>query len=342
LPIRVEAAAWGPHPVSFELVGAWMPPRVQKAVDPPGWFWAWILPPLCAGLLLAARNLVQQRADWRGALRLGCFAAAMHLAAWMLAGHHVPQFDPESRQLMTVLGVAGFDAFGTMLFYLALEPFLRRRWPWRLTSLNRILAGRWRDPLVGRDLLLGLLAGCVLAFLSRLGPALASLLGTPAPAPIAHMIEPMGLSFRELANVGLTILFALFFFTQIFLLSLVLRKPALYWPGFVLIAMVVMSILASQSAGASPLSIGLTALLIGLRAAVLASVMARIGVLALGCAIVSGGFLNTAVPLTSDAGVWYFGQGVTGALIVLALAVFGFVTATAGRPLFRQGFFGDA
>ena len=40
-------------------------------------------------------------------------------------------------------------------FYLALEPFIRRRFPRALVSWSRLLAGRWRDWMVGRDVLLG-------------------------------------------------------------------------------------------------------------------------------------------------------------------------------------------
>ena len=44
--------------------------------------------------------------------------------------------------------------------YLALEPYVRRRWPEALIGWNRMLAGRWKDPRVGRDvLLLGLMVG---------------------------------------------------------------------------------------------------------------------------------------------------------------------------------------
>ena len=44
------------------------------------------------------------------------------------------------------------------LIYIALEPFLRRRWPHRIISWNRLLRGNLRDPLVGRDILIGALA----------------------------------------------------------------------------------------------------------------------------------------------------------------------------------------
>jgi serine/threonine-protein kinase len=43
--------------------------------------------------------------------------------------------------------------------YIALEPYVRRRWPATLVSWSRLLAGRFRDPLVGRDVLVGCLAG---------------------------------------------------------------------------------------------------------------------------------------------------------------------------------------
>jgi hypothetical protein len=43
--------------------------------------------------------------------------------------------------------------------YLAVEPFVRRRMPELLTSWTRLVSGGWRDPLAGRDVLIGVLAG---------------------------------------------------------------------------------------------------------------------------------------------------------------------------------------
>ena len=47
------------------------------------------------------------------------------------------------------------------------------------------------------------------------------------------------------------------------------------------------------------------------------------------------------MPPTADVNAWYFGRGLVGAAVVLGLGVYGFVTATGGRRLFREGFFGD-
>ena len=44
-------------------------------------------------------------------------------------------------------------------FYLALEPYIRRTWPELLVSWARILSGEFTDPIVGRDLFLGILLG---------------------------------------------------------------------------------------------------------------------------------------------------------------------------------------
>ena len=41
------------------------------------------------------------------------------------------------------------------IFYMALEPYVRRIWPEMVISWSRLLAGRWFDPLVGRDVLAG-------------------------------------------------------------------------------------------------------------------------------------------------------------------------------------------
>jgi serine/threonine-protein kinase len=54
------------------------------------------------------------------------------------------------------------------LLYVALEPFARRRFPKTLISWKRLLAGRIRDPLVGRDILVGAALGTLSAVILRL------------------------------------------------------------------------------------------------------------------------------------------------------------------------------
>ena len=54
------------------------------------------------------------------------------------------------------------------LAYLAFEPHVRRLWPRTLITWTRVMSRRLNDPLVGRDLLLGILAGTLMAVASLL------------------------------------------------------------------------------------------------------------------------------------------------------------------------------
>ena len=47
------------------------------------------------------------------------------------------------------------------MLYMAVEPWVRRQWPKTIISWSRVLAGAWHDPVVGRDILLGVALGVV-------------------------------------------------------------------------------------------------------------------------------------------------------------------------------------
>ena len=58
--------------------------------------------------------------------------------------------------------------------YVAIEPIVRRRWPDLLFSWSRVLAGRFRDPLVGRDALVGLIGGTASVLVLNVSNSLAN------------------------------------------------------------------------------------------------------------------------------------------------------------------------
>ncbi len=47
------------------------------------------------------------------------------------------------------------------LAYVGFEPQIRRVWPHLLVTSTRLLSGRWRDPLVGRAVLAGIVVGSI-------------------------------------------------------------------------------------------------------------------------------------------------------------------------------------
>ena len=49
----------------------------------------------------------------------------------------------------------------TWMLYLAVEPWVRRHWPKTIISWSRLLSQERGDPLVGRDILFGVLLGVV-------------------------------------------------------------------------------------------------------------------------------------------------------------------------------------
>src|SRR5207245_5320331 len=67
-------------------------------------------------------------------------------------------------QLLGEAILAGMIAF---LLYLAVEPYFRRRWPKLLIGWTRLLSGRFRDPMVGRDVLIGTVVGTACAIVSK-------------------------------------------------------------------------------------------------------------------------------------------------------------------------------
>ncbi|HUR20915.1 MAG TPA: hypothetical protein VMZ90_08925, partial [Vicinamibacterales bacterium] len=112
---------------------------------------------------LAVMSVRANRADRRGAFRIAALGFSVELLVWALTPAHSPDAPRELYRFFT--GVA-FACFFGVLFgaaYLGLEPFVRRSWPKALVAWTRLLSGRFADPLVGRDVLIGVTCGFVMA-----------------------------------------------------------------------------------------------------------------------------------------------------------------------------------
>jgi hypothetical protein len=66
----------------------------------------------------------------------------------------------------------------------------------------------------------------------------------------------------------------------------------------------------------------------------------RFGLLTFATAMICVAALSQA-PLAADLSAWYAGTGILYALVLAGLAVYGFVTALGGRPVFSKGLLGD-
>ena len=137
-------------------------------------------------VVLARNNLRTGRGDRRGATRLAVLALVVQLVNWALGAHHATAPRHWWTGRSTRWGWRWWMPCSSGSAYLALEPMVRRRRPRRPRRVDPTARGAWRDPLVGRDVLLGLTSGIVFVLLFRGAAAASAWMGLPPTTP------PMG------------------------------------------------------------------------------------------------------------------------------------------------------
>jgi len=135
--------------------------------------WIWILfyrvIPTLGSIFLARQNLRARRGDVRGALVVGISIVIFYLLDhlfWTNVGE-VGLFSILFGMTWSMpLGHALLHGVTSALAYLAIEPYVRRLWPSVLVSWARLVAGRLKDPIIGRDILIGVAYGAALQLLT--------------------------------------------------------------------------------------------------------------------------------------------------------------------------------
>jgi eukaryotic-like serine/threonine-protein kinase len=279
------------------------------------------------------------RGDRRGAWRLVLYELCVAQAAWLFGDHHVATFS-EAFRILESLAFGMFVAASMGLIYIALEPFVRRRWPQILVSSTRVIAGQWRDPLVGRDLLIGCATGIALACLLRLEVAVPEWLGyeqggVPAfslnglNGPLGFMTALLQNLSGNAVNVSVSILFGLF------LLRTILKND---W-----LALLVYALLVSLTRFGGMLQSNMrwfVGPLIAIEQIMLCLMLQRFGLFAL----MTTAFVVQVFgdyPMTFRVSAWYAGYGYVALGIVAVIALYGFKTSLGGRPLVVGASLGD-
>jgi hypothetical protein len=338
-PLRVEAASLRGKPVAFSLIGPWtkpgrMPPRESSTQESASYsILAVLVVVLCVGApLLARRNLIQGRGDRKGALRLASFIFCVQMALWITRAHFVASAGTFG---MFLLAMCSSVFYGVVVWtiYIALEPYVRRRWPQTLISWTSVLTNRARDPIVGRDVLIGVALGVSVSVIDGLLDLWIGKLGAEPPrlGSTSGILGSRTAIGAWLTSVPHGVRDALAFFFLLFLLRVLLRNQWLAGAAFALI----FSSLNFLGAG-HPMLNGTTAFLI---CAMFAFTVLRWGLLALAAGIFVSGVLGN-VPVTLNSSAWYLGSMVFMLGTVLALAVWAFHTAIAGQRLWKQDLFG--
>lgn len=215
-----------------------------------------------------------------------------------------------------------FDGLRLGVAYLAIEPYARRRWAPQLISWQRLLAGRWNDPRVGRDVLLGLAgaAGGWVAYYAY--QVLSRLNGGQLPVPVVratsgdYLLLPVQELLRKFTSYLDGTLLICFL---VFVLAAVLRKVWLWLP---------MIILASTVMIFSTLNINMYTLFFAMVYAVCITYCVRYGLLVSYVFFLGLELLGS--PLVEGWGTWFWQAALWPWLLLLALTAYGLVVSVGG------------
>ena len=326
-PIRVEAASLDGRVVSFAVCAE--ADAVPSAGGASGFSGlelvnkGLVLLSVFGGGVLAIRNLRLGRGDRRGAARLAVCCLALSMLAWLVDTSHSTEPGEEAALLISGIGYAIFRTVLACTLYIGLEPFIRKLLPTSLVSWSRLFAGRWRDPIVGRDVLIALAVGGVAwASVVLAGTAVGLngvLLGPKIPSPDLML----GQYCRAPVIAAGTSLAWMVCFV---LINMLCRRPGWLAPA-VFAVILALLMFVSYSEGTHPVYL---AVLIVVGVGSMTLVIYRFGLLAM---LVLGSvremFLTTA--FTLDPGAWYVAPTVVLCLLLIALTIYGYLVSTAGR-----------
>lgn len=336
-PLHIEAAALHGRPVLFRLSGPWtapgrMPRPEQTTSERASEIFGtiFILSLISGGIWLAYRNYSRGKGDRRGAWRLAWVVFLLEIVLFLFQAHL--KLSDDSLFLLVLAVSTGLFMSGFMwTLYLALEPYVRSKWPQTIVSWSRVMTGKIRDPLVGRDILYGTLLGAVWVLVFYAGHLYDMRGGERPLLPNTDLLEGGRAAISMwLGNiVGAIVGVLMFFFVLVFFRALVRNR----WLAAVLFVLVfaIPRILGTNH----PLIDSPVWIIIYLIAAV---AVVRFGLVALAVAVFTANLLLN-VPYTLDFSDWYTPASVCFVLSIVALAGWGFYTALAGQKLLKEELF---
>jgi serine/threonine protein kinase len=333
-PLRVEAAAFQGKPVFFSLISDWTKPdrmtnteKKSIAEKMSSYIQIFVLVGgLCGAALLARKNYRHGRGDRTGALRLAIVMFVMEIGLF-LCRSHLSSLGDAIFLTIIALSTSLFVASAMWILYMAVEPWVRRQWPKTIISWTRLLSGAWRDPVLGRDILLGVALGVVWLLVFEI-----------RSIPLMHMGAASGFGSTDALMGGRVALGAwlrqwpqsiqttLFFFLLLLGLRSLLRKEWLAAIVFVAIFAVPHGLASDYMAIELPTQI--------LVYAIALLIVIRFGLVPLAIAIFTIDMM-AGIPFSADVSTWYMATSIPALLSVVAIAGWGFYHSLGGEPLWR-------
>ncbi|MGI8543727.1 MAG: serine/threonine-protein kinase [Aridibacter sp.] len=346
IPIRIEAAAYNGKPVYFEVVNPWDKPIRQQQRNTTGskigdlvFFTIFILV-LVSAVLLARHNIKNGRGDLKGGFKLMVFCFLSLSLMGLIFADHVWSINGQMTIFGRILGDGLYYSMLIGLIYIALEPYARRYWSELLISWNRLLAGDFRDPMIGRDILIGGFAGVGVTLISIYCGNFLSLYLFGAGLNVSENFfnHPLNGWSGTLGHLfGATIFPVLLGLIPLFLLVLFFVIFKNKKVSIVLILLLLSILNVPQLLNEH--WIYLITFFIG--NLILVFVLIRFGLLAVIFVLVYQALSHNFL-LAFDTSSHLFPGTIIVFIVAFGLAIYGFYTSTAGKSIFGSGFLDEA
>ncbi len=331
--LLVEAASLGGRVAQFNVTGPhdWDHRQVEELIAPSariafGLMAALAMAATVGVLFFARRNLRLGRGDTRGALRVAVFVGVAGALSWLFGADHVLDPGGELRLFIGGLGMASLSALTVWAGYLAIEPYVRRRWPELLVAWSRLLGGDWRNPLVGRSVLIGFLAGSAAALLTLAAyalPAFVAVQGLPPLSASVRMVSSPRLFLAGLLEEAVFPTLTGLFATVVVALAITFFRPRWAAVAALFTVLAVGSYFGDNPWVNVPLALAVAALSV--------FVYVRFGLLAFVAMLMAAEVL-ILLPVGLDPSRWWAPYGYASILAILVPAAAGFRIAL-GRQL---------
>jgi serine/threonine-protein kinase len=327
--VRIEAAVWKGTPVAFAVSAANdapLPPPGFGSASATRFMTVLQLIALCVALLLAVRNVRARRGDRQGALRVAVVLFVISAAGQFFDAAARAGVLAAASDFAHLFGAPTYVTLYVLVTYLAVEPWVRRRWPELLISWARLAGGRPRDPLVARHVLIGIVGGFAHAILSATArPIAAALDGGSAEfieLRIGNLWDALGA-----VSVGVTsaIVSTAMPFVLLVIFTIILRRRVLAGAALFAVLLTFFWLAVGQRPASIPSYVVI--------AAMLSFIAVRYGLVAL--SVAQGTlFALFMSPLLPGAG-WATAISPVTLVAVIALALWAFHTSLGGQPMFN-------
>jgi hypothetical protein len=326
---RIDAASVQGRPVRFEIQDKWnyvdqtRPLQVDAVQQIATYVFYTVM--LIGGVLFARQNLRLGRGDRRCAVRIAVFIGFMMMLRVVLQVQHTLN----SQEIFEYISVSLFVSFLAWIVYIALEPYVRRRWPQILVSWTRLWSGNRLDPLVARDLLIGCAIGAVIGSIFCILSHLVLPIFFNQDIAIEMNLAP---SNTIAGGFGLLSIYAFVLmlvpFLYIGLLGILCFLRAVLKNQKV--AAIVFVLLGTTMWAGADLSLTPSVLIIFV---LMYFILMRFGLLTAIIVTISSLSLSE-LPITFDTTAWYQSYGYVVLAIFAVIVLYVFRTSLGGRPMF--------